>query len=307
MNVTVALCTWNRSRFLDATLAEMCKLRVPNGIDWELVVVDNNCKDDTPAVIESYSGRLPIRRVLEPRQGLAIARNRAREAARGDLLLLTDDDVLVDEGWLEGYVGAAERWPDAGYFGGVIVPSFDAAPPSWALDYAKFLAGAWAAIDLGPVERKMRPMETSPAETPFGPNMAFRRSAFMSLEFRPELGRIGADRVTADETQYCLTLASSGIVGVWVPSARLKHRVSAEQLSIDFIRRNLEGSGRTEVILERKVGTGAPRWLYRALVESHLKYAWRRATRHPDWFRSFMEVSNLRGKWTEYQRRMPSR
>lgn len=305
MNVSVAFCTWNRARFVDATLAQMCKLRVPKGIDWELLVVDNNCTDDTPAVIERYADRLPVRRLVESRQGVGNARNCAREGARGELLLLTDDDVLVDEGWLEAYVGAAERWPQAGYFGGLIVPAFEIEPPSWARENAQVLGpGIWSTRDLGPEEREMRPAETHPAETPFGPNMAFRRHAFTSLAFRPELGRRGNDRVTAGETQYCLTLAASGVLGVWVPSAKVHHRITSKQLTLDFVRRNLEGDGRTEVILEGRVGTGAPRWLYRALLESHARYLWQRATRRPDWFKSFMEVSRLRGSWTEYRRRV---
>ena len=120
MDVTVAICTWNRAKLLDATLAQMCKLRIPSGITWELLVVDNNCTDDTPAVVERYADRLPVRRLDEKNQGMSYARNCAQRAAAADLLLWTDDDVLVDEDWLAAYVRAAARWPNAGYFGGLI-------------------------------------------------------------------------------------------------------------------------------------------------------------------------------------------
>src|SRR5689334_7868892 len=125
MDVTVAICTWNRARLLDSTLAQFCKLRIPDGLTWELLVVDNNSTDDTRAVIEKYSGRLPVRRLLEAEQGASPARNRAIAEAAADLLLFTDGDVLVDEGWLAAYVEAAERWPNAGFFGGLITPWFE--------------------------------------------------------------------------------------------------------------------------------------------------------------------------------------
>ena len=107
MDVTVAICTWNRARLLDTTLARMCSLRIPAGIRWELLVVDNNCTDETPAVIERYASRLPIRRLVEERQGTSFAKNCVLSQAEGELLVWTDDDVLVDENWLAAYLEAA--------------------------------------------------------------------------------------------------------------------------------------------------------------------------------------------------------
>ena len=60
MKITVAICTWNRSALLDRTLSEMHGLLVPDGIEWELLVVNNNCTDDTDAV------QLRVRAVPDP-------------------------------------------------------------------------------------------------------------------------------------------------------------------------------------------------------------------------------------------------
>src|SRR4051812_37235025 len=104
MLITVAVCTWNRAGLLDRTLSRMCQLRVPEGVEWELLVVNNNCTDETDAVLARYQGRLPLRRLSEPSQGHSHARNRAVRAARGELLIWTDDDVLVEPDWIAGYV-----------------------------------------------------------------------------------------------------------------------------------------------------------------------------------------------------------
>ena len=100
----------------------MCNLTVPVGVKWELLVVNNRCTDDTDSVIARHQMRLPLRRLFEPEPGLSNARNCAVAAAQGDLMLWTDDDVLIDRDWLEAYVAAASKWPDAGYFGGRIEP-----------------------------------------------------------------------------------------------------------------------------------------------------------------------------------------
>lgn len=101
MLTTAAICTWNRAPLLDRALTEMTRLSIPAGIEWELVIVDNNCSDETPEVIARHAEQLPLERLSEPVQGLSHARNRAIRAARGDIVLWTDDDALVDLGWLD--------------------------------------------------------------------------------------------------------------------------------------------------------------------------------------------------------------
>src|SRR4051812_1329005 len=100
MLVTVAICTWNRAALLDRTLARLRDLRIPPGLSWELLVVDNNCTDETSAVLARHAKHLPLRALHEPKQGHSHARNRAVAEARGDLLLWTDDDVLAHADWL---------------------------------------------------------------------------------------------------------------------------------------------------------------------------------------------------------------
>ena len=51
--VSVAICTWNRSAVLGLTLDQLTRLRVPADVEWELLVVNNNCTDDTDAVCAS--------------------------------------------------------------------------------------------------------------------------------------------------------------------------------------------------------------------------------------------------------------
>src|SRR5438876_1065934 len=169
MHVTVAICTWNRAALLDQTLARMRDLCPPAGVTWELVVVDNNCTDGTAAVVARHAAHLPVRRVVEPKQGHSNARNRGVDEARGDYLIWTDDDVLVAPDWLGAYSAAFSRRPDAGYFGGKIEPWFEAdPPPAWVTANLDLLQGMLVIRDLGPEERPF-----AKDEQPFGANMAF--------------------------------------------------------------------------------------------------------------------------------------
>ena len=47
MNITVILCTYNRCHSLAKALASAAALRVPESAEWEVLVVDNNSRDQT--------------------------------------------------------------------------------------------------------------------------------------------------------------------------------------------------------------------------------------------------------------------
>jgi glycosyltransferase involved in cell wall biosynthesis len=78
--------------------------------DWELLVVDNGCRDRTIEIVESWSGRLPSVRVVDARarRGLNHARNAGAGAASGEFLVFCDADDVVSPGWLAAMAHAAD-------------------------------------------------------------------------------------------------------------------------------------------------------------------------------------------------------
>src|SRR5215467_3645713 len=51
MDVTVAICTWNRAELLRQTLEQFTNITSPSGQTWELLVANNNCTDATDDVL----------------------------------------------------------------------------------------------------------------------------------------------------------------------------------------------------------------------------------------------------------------
>ena len=85
-------------------------------------MVDNGSTDHTQQVLERFeSQNFPIQTIEEPRQGHSICRNRAIEAANGDFLIWTDDDVVVSQNWLVSYAAAFSQRPDVSFWGGPIL------------------------------------------------------------------------------------------------------------------------------------------------------------------------------------------
>ena len=103
MRVSVILCTYNRCESLRTALQSVAACRFPESTPWEVLVVDNNSKDQTPAVVEEFVQQYPgrFRYLFEPQPGKSHALNSGIQEARGDILAFMDDDVTVDPGWLQ--------------------------------------------------------------------------------------------------------------------------------------------------------------------------------------------------------------
>jgi len=296
MLVTVLICTWNRVPLLAGTLARLEVLTIPAGCRWELLVIDNGCTDGTAALLTARRKRLPLRVECEPRLGIACARNRGLEAARGDLVLLTDDDTLVDPGWLAAYVAALGRWPEAAYFGGQIDPLFERPPARWLAANRASFRPMLSAIDL---EGRERPI--GGGEQPYGPNMALRRAAIGGVRLDERLGRRGGEQVRGSDVHLVEQLRRRGCRGAWIPAARVQHVVPPERASLAYAWRYHEGMGRTRVRLRPDdLGLGAAAiGVGRGLAGAALKaLAGRR-----DWPVHLARAAHFVGCWREQARR----
>lgn len=297
MKVSVVICTWNRATLLDQTLGNMANLKVPPGVAWELIIVDNNSTDNTRHVIAAHSAQLPIHGLFEPKTGKSFAANRALSEVTGDLILWTDDDVLVSPSWMQEYVSAAEEWPNAAFFGGTIDPRFESEPPGWIRSHL-VTRGPYGVNQLG---REVRPFREG--ESPHGANMAIRTSIAQQFQFNINLGPFLNTCLPADDGELISRLRRTGHAGVWVGTAVVQHYISADTLTPRFIWNRYRAHGKTLVIREgRQIGRsicGAPLWALRAYIECRLT-SWillplRSTSRSAGWVRAYVTAARMRG------------
>lgn len=102
---TIIIGTRNRAEHLHPTLESLAGLRLEPGAGAELILADNGSTDATQTVLAQATPALQeagieVRTVQEPQPGACRARNQALQAARGEYIFLTDDDVRVPVDWL---------------------------------------------------------------------------------------------------------------------------------------------------------------------------------------------------------------
>jgi GT2 family glycosyltransferase len=115
--VTVVVPTRDRPTQLAACLASLRSALRPQD---ELVVVDSASSDPAPVAQVARGAGATLVRCERP--GVGRARNAGWRAGRGQVVLFTDDDVVVDAGWRDALVGAVQAYPDAGFVTGRVLP-----------------------------------------------------------------------------------------------------------------------------------------------------------------------------------------
>lgn len=289
---------------LRRALESVASMRLPATLAWELLVVNNNCSDDTDAVLDSFAGRLPLRRLVEPEPGLSNARNRAIAESRGEWMVWTDDDVLVDPGWLAGYLDAFARRPTAAVFGGPIEPMFAEPAPEWLVRGWRSVEPAFSVRDLGDGE-----LAFTPSVVPYGANYAVRRDVQAAHRYDPRLGRRPDSALGGEEVAVIRSVLAAGESGWWVPAARVRHVITRDRQTVRYLRRYFVGQGvlGAEELLPREGARpprtvfGRPRWrVWRAmLLECRYRFA-RLVTPPPVWLAALVRSSILWGQLRGY-------
>jgi glycosyltransferase involved in cell wall biosynthesis len=239
VRVTVAVITYNRSRYLREALGGIVRQGYPPE-RWELLVVDNNSSDDTREVVASFALSIPApRHIVEMRQGLDHGRNRAIAEARGDIIVLADDDILVGPDWLEQMVApfSGESSHKIGVVGGEVVPVFPDGMPAWLEGSHRPLAFR---RDAGPLP---------PGQAPMGANFAFPKWVFVRFgKFDTHLDRQGARLFSGGDTEMIRRIRAVGLEAWFAPAAKAMHQIPASRLTLRYAMRHAFDSARSRVI-----------------------------------------------------------
>ena len=272
MEISVIICTCNRAKRLETLFDDLAKLEIPTGLNWELLLVDNASKDETPQVIgrEVLRGRLPLVHLRQPMRGKSRALNLALGKAHGKIIIFTDDDVSPASEWLRAYFEASQACPSILGFGGKVLPLWESDEmPEWLSAQGKYAIPEPLInrIDFGEKE-KILPNKL----TPGGLNAALRKDIIEKMGlFREDIGP-GTSFPFSEDTEYFRRLYTLGDRYMYLPNALVYHKNSTDRMTKSYILKWIYHCNRSDIQIydysEVRTFFGVPRYLLRQAVES---------------------------------------
>jgi glycosyltransferase involved in cell wall biosynthesis len=227
--LSAVICTYNRAKILDRTLASLAEVRWPAGFPAEVVVIANACTDATASIVRARAAGFPVelRLVEEPVTGLCVARNRGVREARHNVVALLDDDLWVAPSWAEGMREVLSTTP-AAVIGGHTELWWDAVErPAWMTPGIE--------IVLSRLELGDKVLEMDRADV-IGANFAFRREAYDAVgPFHPDLDRIGDQLLAGGETYFTRRAMARGFRVFYAPRASVKHWVAPHRVEAPYL------------------------------------------------------------------------
>ncbi|MBS3951139.1 MAG: glycosyltransferase family 2 protein [Peptococcaceae bacterium] len=245
IKVSVILCTFNRAAMLREVLVRLDSQLTLSGLSAELVVVDNNSTDETPELCAAYKAqsRVPVKTVRETRQGSNHARNAGIQAAEGEILVFTDDDVEFSASWLVDLVEYMDEHPECDVVTGKITPKFAISRPNWLSDDVLPFYGDQ---DLG-----NEPTDIIYPKFPVEMNMAIRARIFQVYgDFNTDLNRDDKTLLSNDGKLFFYHLSKGGAVVRYIPNAHVFHLIPDNRTNVKWVLRRSFWQGVSDVAFE---------------------------------------------------------
>jgi glucosyl-dolichyl phosphate glucuronosyltransferase len=250
IHFSIIIPTYNRGKNLRETLKALSEQDNP-GCKFEVIPVDNNSTDDTKDVILEFakSAPIPIRYTHEKMAGSAYARNAGFRQAKGEIIGLIDDDIIVGKNWVKEitspYVDS-----NVGAVGGKINLEWrNGSPPAWFDPYQSWLG----VLDYGPTIRNLNPGEHINAG-----NYSIRRNTLFEAGGYPPCDAPGDKLIGDGECGLNSKVWESGKQIIWNPHAEVQHINNAQAITIHYMRKR-----------SRHHGMGAAYSLFREKETTH--------------------------------------
>jgi len=235
--VSIVVCSYNGGKTLDRCLESLKHVDYP---DYEVILVDDGSKDNTPEIAAKHPWIVNIR---QENKGLSFARNVGGYAAKGEVIAYTDSYCMADPDWLYFLVGTLI----SGDYAGVGGPNISPPAENWIQACVSAAPGGPSHVLLTDVVAEHIP----------GCNMAFFKWAFEKVGgFDPEYRKAG------DDVDFCWRLQQEGQIIAFSPSAIVWHY---RRFTLGAFRKQQEGYGEAESLLRFKHlvffgPTGTAKW-----------------------------------------------
>lgn len=232
MLISVCICSYRRASLID-TLDSVARLNLPDDVEIEIVVVDNDADGYAGAAVRQWAAgaTIPVTYAVEPRRNIAHARNRAMELALGERMALIDDDEVADPDWLKALLAAARTYR-ADVVTGRVVAVYPSDAPQWI-------------VAADPLSRNWGPSGMI-ATTGSTANVLVDKALVVSrdIRFDAAFGLSGGE-----DTDFFSRLHDAGARIVIENAAVVRERVAFDRLDARYLRRRAMRAGQSYALI----------------------------------------------------------
>jgi glycosyltransferase involved in cell wall biosynthesis len=242
VNFTVAIPTYNGENRLPKVLEQLRTQKGVENLNWEIIVVDNNSKDNTAKLIQNYQANwshpFPLRYCFEPEQGLAFARNKAIKEAKGEFVGFLDDDNLPALNWVNAAYKFGQEHPSSGAYASQIHGLFEVEPSEHLKKIIFYLAIT---------ERGTKPLLYEPRKKGFPPGagLVVRRQVWNDCVPKRLFltGRIGTSMLAGEDAEALFYIHKADWEIWYNPVMEIEHIIPSWRLERNYLISLMRGIG----------------------------------------------------------------
>jgi GT2 family glycosyltransferase len=215
-SASIIIPTWNGMEYIEDCLDSLLAQDYP---EFEVIIVDNASSDGTPEWVAEHFPMITLIR-NEQNLGFAGGVNVGLQAARGDVLILFNQDAVAEPGWLRTLISGLLAAPDIGVVGCKIYHWDGKTIWHAGVEYDPG-RGATDLRGYGEPDRKQYD-QPSDVSSVVGAVMALKR------EVLDVVGGFDEDFFfNLEDTDFCWRVRQSGFRVVYVPAATVRHHGGA--------------------------------------------------------------------------------
>lgn len=259
LSLSLVICTYNNAPLLARCLNAIAHQTIKEPLNWQILVVNNNCTDNTEEIVSQYQSRIDqLTMVHESVQGLTPARVCGVKQTQTDWIAFIDDDCLITSHWVAEVAKFARTHPHCGAFGGRVTLSWETSPPAFVNQFHYSFAEQEGGDDIKPVECLV------------GAGIVINREALVETGWidQPLLAdRIGKRLVSGGDVELALRLGAKR--SLWyVPTCQLHHIIPSYRLSSAYLMRINYALGTSKLYGDTMLWASSyQRWLLASLQE----------------------------------------
>lgn len=242
LDFTVAIPTYNGANRLALVLDKLKTQTGTEKINWEIVVLDNNSRDDTAQVVKEHQADwslpYPLHYCFEPQQGLTFARQRAIQFASGKFVGFLDDDNLPVSNWVISAYNFGQEHPRVGAYSGQIHGDYEVEPPENFSQIEQFLA-------VRQHGDKPHLFEPEKLRLPPGAGLVVVKQVWLDcVPSTPNVvGQVGKSFARGDDYEPLLHMHKAGWEIWYNPLMEIDHQIPQWRLERDYLLSIALGSG----------------------------------------------------------------